>query len=755
MKNSVHSESSRVLLKRLRDTLAEEGDGQARLNNIVGLIASSMKAEVCSIYLKKDNDTLELFASEGLKADSVHLTRLKIGEGLVGKIAETSEPINTFDVQKTKGFRFIPETGEERYSSFLGVAIQRLGEILGVLIVQNIRKRKYTDDDIYGLEIIAMVLAEMTELGIFSSENGKSTIKKKEFPQFLEGISVQKGIAIGKVILQEPKIIIKNPIADNPKKEKEKLNKAFKKLQKNIEILIKKNFSIKPGAYLEILEVYQMFAKDRGWRRRMEESIESGLSAPLAVEKEQSETRAKMSKISDPYIKERLHDLDDLSNRLIKILTNNETNKLLNDSENYILVARNIGPGELLDYRKKINGVILEEGSVGSHASIVASSLAIPLLIQSYDITRHANEGDLVIIDGDRGKIHLRPEDKILKEFDKIKQNYKKAEEIYTSIRNKKARTKDGFNIELLMNAGLMADLPSLENSGASGVGLFRTELQFLARSKIPKRSEQSYLYSKVLDSAHGKEVNFRTVDIGSDKIINSIKNKREANPSLGWRAIRLSLDKKIIMRTQIQALLRASKGRSLKIMFPFVSNFSEFEEARKLVLDEYQKEMNKKNLMPKDLKIGSMLEVPSLAFEDEKFYKLVDFICIGGNDLKQFFFAADRENERVRKRYDTLDKNFIEFLKLIIQKTKQFETPVSFCGEDAGKPIEALVLLALGIRSLSMNPSSIGPVKSIIREINLKDIQNIINNSETQNYNFLRKDLLNFLKIHTSLPVH
>ncbi len=754
MKNSVQSESSRVLLKRLRNTLAEEGDSQARLNNIVRLIASSMKAEVCSIYLK-DNDTLELFASEGLKAGSVHLTRLKIGEGLVGRIAETSEPINTDDVKKTKGFRFIPETGEERYSSFLGVAIQRLGEILGVLIVQNIRKRKYTEDDVYGLEIIAMVLAEMTELGIFSSGNSNSFNKRKKLPLFLNGITVQKGIAIGKVILQEPKFIIENPIADNPKSEKEKLNNAFKKLQKNIENLINKNFSIKPGAYLEILEVYQMFAKDRGWRRRMEESIDSGLSAPLAVEKEQSETRAKMSKISDPYIKERLHDLDDLSNRLIKILTNHESKKFYDSSEKYILVARNIGPGELLDYKKNICGLILEEGSVGSHASIVASSLAIPSLIQSSDITRHAHEGDLVIIDGEQGKIHLRPEQKILNEFKKIKRNYKKAEEIYSTIRNKKAKTRDGINVKLFMNAGLMADLPSLEKSGAYGVGLFRTELQFLARSKIPKRSEQSNLYSKILDSSHGKEVNFRTVDIGSDKIINFVKRKREANPSLGWRAIRLSLDKKIIMRIQIQALLRASKGRSLKIMFPFISNFSEFEEARTLVLNEYQKEKNKKHLVPKNLKIGSMLEVPSLAFEGRKFYELVDFICIGGNDLKQFFFAADRENEKVRQRYDTLDKNYLAFLKLIIQKTKKYQTPISFCGEDAGKPIEALVLIALGIRNLSMSPSSIGPIKNIIRKINLKDVQIIISNSETEKYDSLRKDLANFLKFHTSLPVH
>ena len=754
MKNSVQSESSRVLLKRLKNTLAEEGDSQTRLNNIVGLIASSMKAEVCSIYLK-DNNALELFASEGLKADSVHLTKLKIGEGLVGKIAQTSEPINTDDVKKTQGFRFIPETGEERYSSFLGVAIQRLGEILGVLIVQNVRKRKYTEDDVYGLEIIAMVLAEMTELGIFSSGNKKSFNKRKKLPLFLSGISVQKGIAIGKVILQEPKLVIENPIADNPKNEKEKLNNAFKKLQKNIESLINKNFSIKPGAYFEILEAYQLFAKDKGWRRRMEESIESGLSAPLAVEKEQSETRAKMSKISDPYIKERLHDLDDLSNRLIKILTKHDTKKLLNSSEKFILVARNIGPGELLDYRNNICGVILEEGSVGSHASIVASSLAIPSLIQSSDIIRHAYEGDLVIIDGDQGKIHLRPEQKVLRQFKKIKEDYRKAEEKYQTIRNKKAKTKDGINIKLFMNAGLMADLPSLQKSGADGVGLFRTELQFLTRSKIPKRSEQSNLYSKILDSSHGKEVNFRTVDIGSDKIINFVERKREANPSLGWRAIRLSLDKKIIMRIQVQALLRASKGRSLKVMFPFISNFSEFEEARNLVLDEYQKEKNKKHLVPKSLKIGSMLEVPSLAFENEKFFKIVDFICIGGNDLKQFFFAADRENEKVRQRYDSLDKNYIEFLKFIIQKTNKFKTPVSFCGEDAGKPIEALVLSALGIRNLSMNPSSIGLIKRVIRDINLKDIQKIIDNSETQNYSSLRKDLLNFLKVHTSLPVH
>ena len=739
-------ENSRVLLKRLRDSLAEPGKGQARLDRIVKIIASSMQAEVCSIYLKKDIKTLELFATQGLKADAVHFTTLKIGQGLVGQIAQNSIAINTSNAPETKGYRFMPETGEEIFTSFLGVPIQRLGEILGVLIVQNSFPRKYNDDEVYGLEIIAMVIAEMTELGEFTEPSNTEITAQHNHAVTFKGIVGNEGIAIGKVFLHDPVIKIQNPIADNPRSEKAKLALAFKKLQLEAKEMLNKNLDNKSGEYLEVFEAYQMFARDKGWRKRMEASIQRGLAATVAVEKEQTETRARMSRISDPYIRDRLHDLDDISNRLMRILTKTEVKIDKKALTNSILVARNIGPGELLDYGPNLLGVILEDGSVGSHASIVARALAIPLVVKADRIRREAQNGDLIILDANSGQLYLRPEDSIQKAYIDKLATHEAAQEQFLELKNKPAQSTDGEKINLMINAGMVIDLPFLEKSGAEGIGLYRTELQFLTQAKVPKRSEQVQFYSRILDIAAGKPVNFRTLDIGSDKILPYIKRLKEPNPALGWRAVRVTLQRQGIMKMQIQAIIRGAKGRPIRILFPFIAEVEEFRVARQLVLSQVKKEKALKHPVPTDIKIGAMLETPSLAFTTDEFFKLTDFISIGGNDLKQFFFAADRENELVRRRYDTLNFSYLNFLETIIKRAKLFKTPLNFCGEDAGKPVEAIALIALGLRSLSMRPSSIGRVKSLIRSISIQEARSVMEEARANGKNCAREDLINWL---------
>ena len=746
MPRSKKGVNSRVLLKRLRDSLAESGEGQARLNRIVKLIASSMNAEVCSIYLKKDVRTLELFATEGLKAGAVHFTKLKIGQGLVGKIAHTTILINTSNARETKGFRFMPETGEEIFTSFLGVPIQRLGEVLGVLIVQNSLSRNYSDDEVDGLEIVAMVIAEMTELGEFTEANGTQITAQHNHAATFEGIIGNEGIAIGKIFLHDPIIKIENPIADNPKAEKAKLSIAFKKLQAEAKNMSDKPLYNKTGEYLEVFEAYQMFARDKGWRKRMESSIEGGLAATVAVEKEQSEMRSRMSRLADPYIRDRLYDLDDISNRLIRILTKTDVKIDKEKVKNAILVARNIGPGELLDYGPNISGVILEEGSVGSHATIVARALAIPLVVKANGIRRESRDGDLVILDALHGYSYLRPEETILKGYIDKLNIQETAEGQYLELKNKPAQTVDGIKINLMMNAGLMIDLPFLEKSGAEGIGLYRTELQFLTQEKVPKRSEQVDFYSHILDIAAGKPVNFRSLDIGSDKILPYLKRLKEPNPALGWRAIRVTLDRTGIMRMQVQALIRGAKGRSIRIIFPFVTELDEFKLARNIVLSEVEKEKKLYHVVPKEIKIGAMLETPSLAFAADEFFQLADFISIGGNDLKQFFFAADRENEFVRARYDSLNLSYLNFLEGIITRAKTFGTPINFCGEDAGKPAEAVALMAIGLTNLSMQAVSIGRIKSLIRSISLNEAKLIIKNAQNRGKSSVREDITDWL---------
>ncbi len=736
---------SRKLLRRLQATLAEAGAGQERLDRITHIIADSMGTEVCSIYLLRDPITLELCATEGLAPESVHVTRLRVGEGLVGRVASRMRPIATDNAPAAPGFRYMPETGEERYTSFLGVPIQRLGDKLGVLVVQSKDGRSYSDDEVYALEVVAMVLAEMTELGAFVGDNEAMSARHQRSVVFHGGIG-QEGAAEGNVYLHEPRVVVTNPVAEDPHDELRRLHEAVDKLRISVDQMLD-NAPKADAEHIEVLQAYRMFANSRGWMRRMEEDISRGLSAEAAVEKEQSAARARMQTVPDAYLRERLHDLDDLSNRLLRQLTGQGNHSASQMPDNPVLVARNIGPAELLDYGRSLKAVVLEEGSVASHAAIVARALAIPLIVHAERITQEALNGDTILVDGDAGTVHLRPEESVATAFRDKMAMRAAAQERYASIRDKPAETLDGTRVALTMNAGLMADLPSLPSSGADGVGLFRTELQFLTRSTVPKRGELAALYARVMDAAGGKRVAFRTLDIGSDKVLPYMKPQDEPNPALGWRAIRVGLDKSGVMRMQLQALIRAANGRPLTVMFPFIAQFEEFTAARDHLLRELDREAALGRALPSKVEIGAMLETPSLAFAPRQFFEMADFISIGGNDLKQFFFAADRENERVRRRYDTLNVSYLAFLGQIVERCQEIDTPLSFCGEDAGRPIEALCFAAMGLRALSMRPASIGPVKSLLRRVDLREARAIINEAQASGAQSVREAVMDWLK--------
>ena len=739
---------SRKLLVALRDAMAEDSAGQARLNKIVQLTAHSMGSEVCSIYLFRDTETLELCATEGLNATAVHQTRLRRGEGLVGRVARFNQTINTADAPASKGFRYMPETGEEIYSSFLGVPIQRLGESLGVLVVQSKATREFSADEIYALEVVAMVLAEMTELGAFIGD-GDALSARHQKPITFTALSAQEGVAEGAVYLHEPRVVVTHPIADDPDIEQGRLEEALDRLRVSVDQMLSDAQS-GDSEQLEVLEAYKMFANSKGWRRRMEEDIQRGLSAEAAVEKEQSTARSRIGQSNDPYLRERLHDIDDLSNRLLRLLTGQGDDTGAEIPNNPILVAQNIGPAELLDYGRNLRGIVLEEGSVGSHAAIVARALAIPLVIHAKGILTEALNGDLILVDGDQGSAHLRPDEGVLKAVqDKIAMQRQEADR-YIKLRKKPAQAKCGSVIKLLMNAGLMADLPSLTSSGAEGVGLFRTELQFLTQNQMPKRAELVTQYARVINAAKGHKVTFRTLDIGSDKVLSYMAPQDEPNPAMGWRAIRVGLDKPGILRMQLQALLRATAGQDLSVMFPFVAQYGEFQGAKAELHRAITRETKLGHELPSNIKVGAMLETPSLAYAPNQFFEEVDFLSIGGNDLKQFFFAADRENERVRRRYDTLNTSFLNFLEQIVERARASNTELSYCGEDAGRPIDAICFAALGIKNLSMRPASIAPVKYLIRRVDLKDVKFVIDQSRNEGHESVRTSVINWVKKNT-----
>ena len=446
-------------------------------------------------------------------------------------------------------------------------------------------------------------------------------------------------------------------------------------------------------------------------------AIHNGLTAEAAVEKVQSDTKARMIRLTDPYLRERMHDFDDLANRLLRQLTgfssHSQTEGFPADA---IVFARAMGAAELLDYpRANLRGLVLEEGAVTSHVVIVARAMGIAVVGQAAGAVALAENGDPVIIDGDDGKVHVRPMADLQKAYEEKVKLRAKRQEQFRALRDVEPITKDGKRITLQMNAGLLVDLPQLSESGADGIGLFRTELQFMISSTMPKGEEQENFYRSVLRQAGGRPVTFRTLDIGGDKVVSYFRGHEEENPALGWRAIRLSLDRPGLLRTQLRALLKAAAGAELKMMLPMVTEVAEIRAVRELLQKEVQHLSKFGHPLPKKLQFGAMLEVPALMWQLDELMQEVDFVSVGSNDLFQFTMAVDRGNARVSDRFDVLGRPFLRILRDIVRAADRHETPVTLCGEMASKPLSAMALLGIGFRSISMSPTSIGPVKAML----------------------------------------
>ncbi len=718
----------RQLLRRLREVMAEPISPQERLDKIVIHIAANMVAEVCSVYVLRADGRLELFATEGLNREAVHLTTMRAGEGLVGLIAETAEPLALADAQHHPSFSYRPETGEEIYSSFLGVPILRGGNTLGVLVVQNRARRLYPEEEVEALQTTAMLLAEMIASGELQSIGLPGIDIALRRPLALQGVPIADGVGLGHVVLHEPRIIIKKLVAEDAKKEFERLDTAIGAMRQSIDHLIERG-DIGPGEHREVLEAFRMFAHDRGWIRRLREAVATGLTAEAAVERVQNDARAKLQRQTDPYMRDRLHDLDDLANRLLHQLTGRSFVTAHEDlPENSIIVARTMGPAALLDYdRAKLRGLVLEDAGASSHVAIVARALGIAAVGEVANIIDFVEPGDALIIDGASGTVHVRPPPDVEHAYAEKARLRARRQEQYRKLRDVPAVTKDGVPVDLHMNAGLLVDLQHMAETGAVSIGLFRTEIQFMVVSKFPQMHEQEAFYKAAFAAAAGKPITFRTLDIGSDKVLPYMTKVEEENPALGWRAIRIGLDRPGLLRMQLRALLRAAGGRDLRIMFPMIATVHEFEQAKALVAREVAHLRRHRRVLPADLKLGVMLEVPALLWQLDEICTRADFLSVGTNDLVQYLFAADRDNKRVAARYDAVSVPILRALKRIVDKAQANNIPLSLCGEMGGHPIEALALLAIGFRSLSMSPASIGPVKAMILATNLTAAENFL----------------------------
>jgi phosphotransferase system enzyme I (PtsP) len=709
--------------------MAEPISAQERLDKTVRQIAANMVAEVCSCYVLRSDNVLELFATEGLKREAVHKASLRVGEGLVGTIADDALTLNLSDAQKHPAFQYLPETGEEIYHSFLGVPVLRAGRTLGVLVVQNRARRTYDEEEVEALQTTAMVLAEMIAGGELASLGRPGTSLDLKRPITIAGIGLGEGVGLGHVFLHEPRVVVTALIGEDVEHETGRLDEAIAGLRLFVDDMLSRDDIAETGEHRDVLEAYRMFAYDRGWVRRMHEAIRNGLSAEAAVEKVQSDMRARLQRQSDPFLRDRLHDFDDLTNRLLRVLMGKghgpADGELPKDA---IIVARNMGAAELLDYgRGRVRGLILEEGGPTSHVTIVARALGIATVGRADNVVSLVENGDAIIADGGTGEVHLRPSADVESAYAEKVRFRARRQEQYRLLRDKPALTRDGVRISLLMNAGLLVDLPHLEESGAEGIGLFRTELQFMIAATMPKVSEQAALYAAVIAASGDRPVTFRTLDIGGDKVLPYMRLEEEENPAMGWRAIRLGLDRPGLLRTQLRALMRAAAGKELRVMLPMVTELDEVRQTRGMIDRELAHMRRHGKKEPAKLMLGAMVEVPAMLWQLGGLAGVADFISVGSNDLLQFMTASDRGNMLVAGRFDPLSRPFLRALRAIVG-TAGAKMPVTLCGELAGIPLGAMALIGLGYRSLSMAPAGIGPVKAMTIALDAGKLATLLN---------------------------
>lgn len=740
----------RQLLRRLREVMAARESAQARLDRVVVLIASNMVAEVCSLYLRRRDGSLELFATEGLNPMAVHNTHLKPGEGLVGLIAEQAEPMQFPDAQHHPAFSYRPETGEEIYHSFVGVPILRGGNSIGVLTVQNRTMRQYSDEEIEALQTTAMVLAETIASGGLVTE-GLTTEERREGAARFSGVPISEGVALGHVVLHEPRVVVTRLIAEDVEFERRRLAQSIEELTGMIDNMLERGDMARAGEHREVLEAFRMFAHDHGWRRRLDEAMLTGLTAEAAVQRVRNDTRARMLRMPDTHARDRLHDIDDLSNRLLRLLAGGigtaATGSLPQDA---IVIARTMGAAELLDYdRQRLRGLVLEEGGTASHVAIVARALGIAALTQVKGALEAVEPGDAAIVDAEGGELHVRPTPEVVSAYaDKVRFRARRQAQ-YAAFRTVPSVTLDGERVSLHINAGLLFDLPHLDQSGADGIGLFRTELQFMIAATFPRLEQQTRLYKAILDAAGARPVVFRSLDVGGDKVLPYFRGSKEENPAIGWRAIRMALDRPALFRTQVRALLRAAAGRELRLMLPMIADVSEFEAARALIDREVTILKRHGRPEPRKLMVGAMIEVPAVLWQLDRVLPLADFASVGSNDLMQFLFAADRGNMRVSERFDALNPAGLKPLKLIVDAAARYGVPLNLCGEMAGKPLEAMALIGLGFRSISMAPASVGPVKAMVLSLDAGNLARHLDELLQSKTTSLREELRRFAVEH------
>ncbi len=720
--------AARTILTRLHEVMASRNAAQAKLNTVVEVIGGGLDSEVCSIYLLREG-MLELFATKGLSQEAVHVTRMSIGEGLVGTIAGNVETLNLAEATAHPDFSYRPETGEDKYHSFAGVPIVHRERAVGVLCVQHADPRRYAEVEIEALQTVAMVLSELiSSAGLVDEEEAWGLAAAQSGPAQMHGLALVKGLASGVAVFHQPRVTIEHTVAEDTEAERQRVYLAFDRMREQIDKMAAQAEFGGGGEHDEVLETYKMFAYDEGWKRRINEAIDSGLTAEAAIERVQQHTRMRMRQIDDPLLADRMHDLEDMANRLMRTVSGQlGTAASKGLRQDAILIARNLGPAELLEYdKRRLKGVILEEGSLTAHVVIVARAMGVPVLGRVQGLRGVVREGDELLLDADMAMATVRPTPAIEEAFNARFARNREKQAAWAALRDVEPRTKDGVRVTVMMNAGLRDDMPMLSMTGADGIGLFRTEFQFLVSATLPARERQTRLYRDVLEAAGDRPVIFRTVDIGGDKALPYLRHDDagdEENPAMGWRALRVALEREGLLKAQARALLEAAGGRTLNVMFPMVSEPWEFDAA-KAVFDAQLKWLKgQRKMLPQEIRYGAMLEVPALAEMLDVLAPKISFLSIGTNDLTQFLFAADRANPKLAERYDWVSPSILRFIARVLKNVEGKGVDVAVCGEMGGRRLEALALIGVGVRRLSITPASVGPIKELLTKVDTREI--------------------------------
>lgn len=734
------------ILKLLRAITESNDSLDEKFTNIVRLIAEKMSADASACYVAVEGKFLRLFASYGRDEDVSLAPPVRFGEGLVGAVAQNNRSLNISDISSSK---FASAADAGGFAAFLGVPLIRWSRPIGVLGLYAKETQEFSSLELEILETVAMVLSEIVssdEMNDFKKNFSRDNLNEREK---FKGISLSKGYGLGTAIVHRRRQAVTKIFAEDKEKELSRIEVAY--AQMNADLDEKFNAAkLGIGEHVDILDTYRMFARDKGWYKKITGNIQGGLTAEAAVERAYEDMWNRLSGTTDAYLKERLHDLRDVSDRIQSYLNGDFGSVEKVDCADIIVVAQSMGPADLMDYDyTKIRGLVIEDGTPTMHVAIVAKALNIPVVSKIKGIFEEAKTGELIAVDGNDGYVYMRPSKAVCDKFKKHIDEKKRFLEKMAELRDLPAQTKDGVKINLYLNVGLAFDLDYVDTTKCDGIGLYRTEIPFMSSDIMPDVETQTGYYKTLMDKAGDKKVIFRSLDVGSDKLLPYWSNAGEENPAIGWRSIRITLDRRAILRKQVRAFLRAAVGKELNVMFPMISNLAEFLEAKETLLIELDKEKRKSGLVPAKVNVGLMIEVPALLFQLDDILKHADFISVGTNDLAQFLFACDRGNPRLSERYDVLSSPFLSMMKEIVTKASAAGVYCSVCGEMASNPIEAMALIGLGFRNLSMSGSSFGRVKSMVRSLNTEEVADYVNNLLKLPKRTLRPQLISYAYDH------